>query len=74
MYLTEASSISNVITNPCYRLIVHFKLEVPDADFKVSWKDVEHAVRAKLPKVKLVYSRADAVEGDLAFSTLRLNR
>lgn len=55
-------------------MIVHFKVEEPGEGFKVSWKDVEAAVRAKYPMLKLVYSRADPTEGDLAFSTLRLKK
>ena len=50
------------------RLIIHFKPEDVDKDFKVDWKQVERAVKDKYPALKLVYSRADPLEGDLAFS------
>ena len=56
------------------RLIVHFKPEGVDADFKVDWKQVERAVKDKFPALKLVYSRADPQEGDLAFSQLRIKQ
>lgn len=50
------------------RLIIHFKPEDVAEDFKVDWKQVERAVKEKYPALKLVYSRADPLEGDLAFS------
>ena len=41
-------------------MIIHFKTEgKATEDFKVNWKEVEKEVRAKFPKIKLVYSRAD---------------
>jgi len=57
-------------------MIVHFKPEgvKEDEDFKVDWKQVERKVKEKYPTLKLVYSRADAKEGDLAFSVLRIKR
>ena len=56
------------------RLIVHFKPEEVDDSFKVDWKQVERAVKEKYPGLKLVYSRADPHEGDLAFSQLRIKK
>lgn len=56
------------------RLIVHFKPDNVDESFKVDWKQVERAVKDKFPALKLVYSRADPHEGDLAFSQLRLKQ
>ena len=42
-------------------IIIHFKTAATPADptFKVSWKDVEQAVRRDYPRLKVVYSRAD---------------
>ena len=54
-------------------IIIHFKANKPAADFKISWKDVEAVVRKEYPRLKIVYSRADPQEGDLAFSSHRLN-
>ena len=54
-------------------VIVHFKTEGADASFKVSWKDVEAAVRKACPRLKITYSRADQFEGDLAVSSHRIN-
>jgi La domain len=54
-------------------IIVHFKATKPAADFKISWKEVETAVRKDFPRLKIVYSRADPQEGDLAFSSHRVN-
>jgi hypothetical protein len=56
------------------RLIIHFKPENVDESFKADWKQVERAVKEKYPALKLVYSRADPQEGDLAFSQLRLKK
>jgi hypothetical protein len=56
------------------RLIIHFKPENVDESFKVDWKQVERTVKEKYPALKLVYSRADSQEGDLAFSQLRLKK
>jgi hypothetical protein len=58
-----------------YRLIVHFKTEGEEAEeFKVNWKDVETTFKAAFPKLKVVYSRADKFEGDLAVSSHRLTQ
>lgn len=55
-------------------IIIHFKTEVKAGEeFKVNWKDVETAVRAEFPKIKIVYSRADPHEGDLALSSHKAN-
>lgn len=57
-------------------LIVHFKTtdvdEKKDADFKVSWKDIEKTIKERFDKVKVVYSRSDKYEGDLAISSYKL--
>jgi hypothetical protein len=59
-------------------LIVHFKTEDVDAaqdeDYKVSWKDLENVIKTKFDQIKVVYSRADKYEGDLAISRHKLNR
>lgn len=54
-------------------IIVHFKAAKPAADFKISWKEVETAVRKDFPRLKIVYSRADPTEGDLALSSHRVH-
>lgn len=54
-------------------VIVHFKTDNTGGDFKVNWKDIEAAVRKDFPRLKIVYSRADPLEGDLAFSSHKLN-
>lgn len=62
---------NNDFENP---IIVHFKTPVTQGgDFKVSWKDVETTVRKQFPRLKIVYSRADTFEGDLALSSHRLH-
>ena len=56
-------------------IIIHFKTTVPTGEeFKVNWKDIETVVRADFPKLKIVYSRADPHEGDLALSSHRANQ
>lgn len=54
-------------------VIIHFKTEASGADFKVNWKDVEQTVKRDYPRLKIIYSRADQYEGDLALSAHRLN-
>lgn len=56
-------------------IIVHFKTDsaTAGAEYKVNWKDVETAVRKEYPRLKLVYSRADQYEGDIALSSNKLN-
>jgi len=61
---------NNDFENP---IIIHFKAEKPAEGFKISWKDVETAVRREFPRLKIVYSRSDPTEGDLAFSSHRLH-
>lgn len=55
-------------------MIVHFKTEGNGEDdtYKVNWKDVETTVRKNFPRLKIVYSRADQFEGDLALSSHKL--
>ena len=56
-------------------LIVHFSTkdqdEKADADYKVSWKDLENLIKDEFDKLKAVYSRADKYEGDLAISSYK---
>lgn len=58
-------------------IIVHFKTNDQDAekdcDYKVNWKDIENMVKEKFDKLKVVYSRADKYEGDLAISSYRVS-
>lgn len=55
-------------------MIIHFKTaDTKDESFKVNWKDVEQTVRKQFPKIKIVYSRADQFNGELAISSYRLN-
>jgi len=51
-------------------LIIHFKVTglEKDEEFKVDWKEVERTVKDQFKGLKLVYSRADATEGHIAFS------
>ena len=59
-------------------LIVHFKTldqdEKTDENYKVNWKDFENMIKEKYEKLKVVYSRADKYEGDLAISSSKLNK
>ena len=57
-----------------FSLIISFKAEglENDEEFKVDWKQVEGAVKKNYPGLKLVYSRADPKEGQLALSQLRI--
>lgn len=58
-------------------IIIHFKTADQDAakdeSYKVNWKDVETLVKEKFEKLKVVYSRADKYEGDLAIASHRVN-
>ena len=57
-----------------YRIIIHFKAaDKEEKDFKISWKEVETAVKKNYSKLKIVYSRADPMEGDLAISSNKVN-
>ena len=57
-------------------LIVHFKTtdidEKADVEYKVSWKDIEKTIKERFDKIKVVYSRGDKYEGDLAISSFKL--
>lgn len=56
-------------------IIIHFKTGNNGAgdSFKVNWKEIENEVRSKHPNLKIVYSRADQFEGDLAISSHKVN-
>ena len=56
-------------------LIVAFTVEElkEGEEFKVNWKEVEKAVRAAYPALKMTYARGDDHGGQLAISNLRLN-
>ncbi len=54
-------------------IIIHFKVENAQGEFKVNWKEVETAVKNAFPHLKIIYSRADPLEGDLAVSSHRIN-
>lgn len=66
-----------ILTNADFEnpIIIHFKTPATAADptFKVNWKEIEQAVRRDYPRLKVVYSRADQFEGDLALSSHRPN-
>jgi hypothetical protein len=66
-----------ILTNADFEnpIIIHFKTPATTADptFKVNWKEIEQAVRRDYPRLKVVYSRADQFEGDLALSSHRPN-
>ena len=54
-------------------LIIQFNVELGEGEeFKVKWKEVENAVRAGFPGLKLTYARGDDHGGQLAISNLRL--
>ena len=64
---------SVILNSLVSRFIIAFKAEIKDKEeFKVDWKQVERTVREKFPGLKLVYSRASAHDGHLAFSQLRI--
>jgi hypothetical protein len=67
--LTTANLWDNIWSNNIVDRIVFPR----QFEFKISWKDVEAAVRKDFPRLKIVYSRADPHEGDLALSSHRLN-
>ena len=58
------------------RLIIAFNVEElkEGEEFKVNWKEVEKAVRAAYPALKLTYARGDDHGGQLAISNLRLKQ
>ena len=57
-------------------LIVHFKTtdvnEKEDENYKVSWKDLEKHINDNYDQIKVVYSRGDKYEGDMAISSHKL--
>ena len=57
---------------------MHFKTtdvnEKEDENYKVSWKELEQFINEKYDMVKVVYSRADKYEGDLAISRHKMNK
>jgi len=59
-------------------LIVHFKTEdqdeAKDTDYKVSWKDLEAVIKEKFDQIKVVYSRGDKYEGDIAISQHKMHK
>ena len=57
-------------------LIIQFEVEElkEGEEFKVNWKEVEKAVRAKYPALKMTYARGDPHVGQLAISNLRLKQ
>lgn len=66
-----------ILVNPDFEnpVIVHFETPGKDGDsFKVNWKEIENEVRQKFPNLKIVYSRADQFQGDLAISSHKLKQ
>lgn len=59
-------------------LIVHFKTtdidEAADTEYKVNWKDLSKVISDKLDQIKVVYSRGDKYEGDIAVSSYKLDK
>jgi len=59
-------------------IIIHFKTLDQDAkadeEYKVNWKDLEKMVKEDFNKLKVVYSRADKYEGDIAISKHKVNK
>ena len=57
---------------------MHYKTtdidEAADTDYKVSWKDLEAVIKEKFDQIKVVYSRADKYEGDIAISQHRMHQ
>lgn len=58
--------------------IIHFatkdKDEKKDEDYKVNWKSIETMIKAKFELLKVVYTRADKYEGDIAISSFKMNK
>jgi Holliday junction resolvase RusA-like endonuclease len=56
-------------------IIIHFKTldGAKDENFKVNWKDIENMVKEQFDRLKVVYSRADKSEGDLAISSHKVD-
>ena len=57
-----------------FRSIIQFEVEEvkEEEELKVSWKEVEAAVREAHSGLKIVYARGNGHKGQLAISTLRL--
>ena len=59
-------------------LIIHFSTkdrdEKKDEDYKVNWKSFETMIKEKYDLLKVVYTRADKYEGDIAISSHKLNK
>lgn len=59
-------------------LIVNFVTkdqdEAKDADYKVNWKDFENFIKNTFDRLKVVYSRADKYEGQLAISSYKYDK
>jgi hypothetical protein len=59
-------------------LIVNFLTEdqdeKADAEYKVNWKDFESLIKTKFDRIKVVYSRADQYEGQIAISSYRVDK
>ena len=58
--------------------IIHFstadKDEAKDDEYKVNWKSIENMIKEKFDLLKVVYTRADKYEGDIAISSFKLNK
>jgi hypothetical protein len=58
--------------------IIHFSTQDKDAakdeDYKVNWKSIETMIKEKYDLLKVVYTRADKYEGDIAISSNKLNK
>ena len=58
--------------------IIHFatadKDEAKDDEYKVNWKSIEIMIKEKFDLLKVVYTRADKYEGDIAISSNKLNK
>ena len=59
-----------------YRVIIQFKCVTSGAkeEKKAVWKDIEQELRKSFPKLKVVYGRGDASEGELAVSSHKLKK
>lgn len=54
-------------------MIIYYKANSKEEEFKVNWKNVDATVREKY-KLKFIYARGSAQDGHLAVSSLRLKR
>jgi len=48
--------------------------EAKDAEYKVNWKDFENFIKTKFDTLKVVYSRADKYEGQMAISSFKYDK